>query len=252
MSANTPGIASRFPTIAALAVSAVVLVSAPTARASTTVVNDATSCQAIGGDYSPGSCRFYGNAQFVVASGNVVQFDIGLAAGFVTVNGEVDVQGVNFWTFSDAVNNGTIKVAAGGNLANMQGTFTNNGTILVDCGATTSGTISGNPPIQGACVPPDKNADKCGGTLVKAGGALAVGITKCQAKLAHSAFKGVPFDENACEAAAKAKFDKAVGKLTKTCPPCALANASTLRDRAQSFFDGSDNLAFCAGSTPLP
>lgn len=120
------------------------------------------------------------------------------------------------------------------------------------CRFNGGGTISGNPPAMGACVPPDKSADTCEGKIVKAVGTLTVSIAKCQAKGAHLAFKGVPFDEDACEALAKTKFDKIVAKLPASCPTCVRANATAFRDHAQAFVDTGSPLAFCAGATPLP
>jgi hypothetical protein len=175
-------------------------------------------------------------------------------ARLLTINGTVNVGGYELYTAADAVNNGTINVGPGGDINNVdtQSTFTNNGTINLACGATVFGTIHGIPPAVAGCVPPDKSANTCEGKIVKAIGVLTVAITKCQAKGANSAFKGVPFDENACEALAKTKFDATVAKLAASCPACVLANASTFRDGAQAFVDASSHLAFCAGGTPLP
>lgn len=117
--------------------------------------------------------------------------------------------------------------------------------------ATTTSTTSTLPENTGF-VPPDKNADTCEGKIVKAVGALAVSVTKCHVKLGSAAFKQVPFDEEACETAAKVKFDTIVAKLTPICPACALANAGSFRDLVESFLDAHNGLAFCAGSTPLP
>jgi hypothetical protein len=222
------------------------------ARATTIVVNDAASCATIGAtEFVSGQCRFYGNDTLTVAAGDILQLGVGVTTGYLVVNGTIEMGSQLLWTFFDAVNNGTINVGAGGDLENMQGGFANNGTINVHCGGTVGGTISGNPPAVDACVPPDKSADTCEGKIVKAVGVLTVAITKCQAKLADSAFKGVPFDENACEALAKTKFDTTVAQLT-SCPACALANASTFRAGAQAFVGASNHLAFCAGGTPLP
>jgi len=226
------------------------------ARATTIVVNDTASCASIGGQIESGpACRLY--TELTIAASDTLQLGIDLQmVRLLTVNGTVNVGGNELLTAFDAVNNGTINVGAGGDINNIdtQATFTNNGTVNLACGATVIGTISGNPPAGGACVPPDKSTDTCEGNIVRAVGVLTVSITKCRAKGADSAFKPprVPFDEDACEALAKTKFDTKVAKLAASCPACALANASTFRDGAQAFVDANSHLAFCAGATPLP
>src|SRR5262249_23787249 len=228
----TPRPAARWTTIAALVVVVFAVGPATMARATTIVVNDAASCATIGGSIVVGACRLY--IEHTIEASDTLQLGIDLQmVRLLTVNGTVNVGSNELETAFDAVNNGTINVGPGGDINNIdtQATFTNNGTVNLACGATVIGTISGNPPAGGACVPPDKSTDTCEGNIVRAVGVLTVSITKCRAKGADSAFKPprVPFDEDACEALAKTKFDTKVAKLAASCPACALANASTFR-----------------------
>lgn len=250
---QTSPLRTRLTTVAALVVALFSAGPAATARAATIVVNDAASCATIGGSIISGGCRLY--TPFTIAAGDILQLGIGFQmARLLTVNGTVNVGGYELLTAADAVNNGTINVGAGGQINNLDGqsTFTNNGTINLACGATVIGTIRVKPVVHGACIPPDKDANTCEGKIVKALGTLTVAMTKCRAKLANSAFKGVPFDENACVSLAKTKFDGSVAKLAASCPACVLANASAIRDHAEAFVDAGTSLAFCAGNTPLP
>src|SRR5437667_398819 len=77
-------------------------------------------------------------------------------------------------------------------------------------------------------------------------------IVKCHARAARRGFKQEPFDEEACEARAKAQFDRAARKLpAATCPACLLGARAALRDQVESLLDAATGAAFCAAGAPF-
>ena len=119
---------------------------------------------------------------------------------------------------------------------------------------TTTTTTTLPPPEDTGFIPPDNDARMCASGVTKNAGALAKAIAVCHVKAGDSAFRNRSFDEEACETAAKAKFDAAVAKIAAKaqCPPCVLANAPGLRDQIESFLDQNNGQAYCAGTVPLP
>jgi hypothetical protein len=152
MPRKTGTLLPRATTLAAL--TACVLVGLPSAkaRASTIVVNDTTSCAAIGGTIAVGpACRLY--VPFTVATNDILLLGMGFQmARPLTIDGVVEVGGFSLETYDDTVNNGTINVGRGGQIVHGAAGFTNNGTIFI-CGGTFIGTLQGNPPSEcsGSC-----------------------------------------------------------------------------------------------------
>jgi hypothetical protein len=69
---------------------------------------------------------------------------------------------------------------------------------------------------------------------------LVAGILKCHSKAADSAFKGVAFDEEACESAASAKF---LAKTDVTDCPCIVP--AGIASLAETVIDGNNNQTYC-------
>lgn len=94
-------------------------------------------------------------------------------------------------------------------------------------------------------VPPGKTTAKCENAVASKVAKLLAKTNNCVRKGAKAAFKAKAFDQDACVAAARAAFDKAVAKLS--CPPCL--------DKAGTATIASDRVGevapmiFCAGST---
>jgi hypothetical protein len=113
---------------------------------------------------------------------------------------------------------------------------------------------SGTTPLGGGItgfVPPDKDGLGCAAKLATAGAKLAGAVVKCHVKAAATAFKGKPFDVQACEDAAAAKYDKTASGVKK-CPACTVGAAPILRDAIEALQDGRNGGVYCEGSTPFP
>ena len=68
-------------------------------------------------------------------------------------------------------------------------------------------------------VPPDKETLKCESSVTKNAAKFTLAVSICHDKAADAGVKGKTFDEEACETAARGKYDAANAKLT--CPtPC--------------------------------
>lgn len=119
---------------------------------------------------------------------------------------------------------------------------------------TTSSTTSTTVPEETGFIPPDAVSAKCEDGVAKATIKLATAIGRCHQKAASAAFQDTTFGEEACEGAAKAKYNGATAKLfTKSvCPPCLVTNAPTLRDQLEASLDQLNALPYCAGAIPLP
>lgn len=105
----------------------------------------------------------------------------------------------------------------------------------VYCDAT-SGALIDPTGDDAGFVPASKDALKCADQAGKSLGKLATLRSKCHAKAAQKGLAGKPFDEAACEATARAKYDASAQKFIDKgiCPPCldqtgqfALADAAT-------------------------
>ncbi|HZR83257.1 MAG TPA: hypothetical protein VFD92_19340 [Candidatus Binatia bacterium] len=102
-----------------------------------------------------------------------------------------------------------------------------------------------------AYAPPDPIALRCSAKLESTAAKLANASLTCQKKAADNAFRGKPFDDGACRAAARAKYDASAAHLAG-CPPCVVANAPAIGDRIENAMNGARGDLFCAGSTPIP
>ena len=70
-------------------------------------------------------------------------------------------------------------------------------------------------------------------------------LVRCRIHAANAPFTGQSFDEIACKAAAKDRFDGAIGKLRLgLCPPC--LDPGRLRDELASALDGLGAAVYCA------
>jgi hypothetical protein len=113
---------------------------------------------------------------------------------------------------------------------------------------TTSTTLSDDTGM----IPPDPATLKCEAAVAKAAAKLWAGFAACHKGTAAAALQHRPFDEEACEVAAKAKFDKGTASL-KGCPPClGGAGLAAIRGFVDTTADGSNGMFYCAGTTPFP
>jgi hypothetical protein len=117
----------------------------------------------------------------------------------------------------------------------------------LDCPTTTT-TL----PEDTGFIPPDTTTFKCEAAVAKAAAKLWSAIAKCHAKAASAALDADTFDEEACEAAAIAKFNTKTGSLTG-CPPCVQgAMLTAVHDFIETTSDQNNDLFYCAGTVPLP
>lgn len=119
---------------------------------------------------------------------------------------------------------------------------------VVFCDNTTGTPEDGGQPIQTSTgiVPPNKTVQKCEDGAAKLASKHTGAVGKCHIKMADSALKGAPFDEEGCETAANSKFDAGAAKLTG-CPAClGPAGLTALRDLVVTLLDSNNNLAYCA------
>jgi hypothetical protein len=96
-------------------------------------------------------------------------------------------------------------------------------------------------------VPSDKTIAKCEGKASKAAGKLTAKIAACHAKSGAARAAGKTFDEEGCEAKAKAAFAASKGN---GCPPC-LADRAAIADVIERAADGWNGSIFCEGTTPF-
>jgi len=128
------------------------------------------------------------------------------------------------------------------------------GTVVVlPAGAsTTSSTLTPTTTSSTTSTTTLPPALKCEDMAMRKLARLGVAIGKCHAKAARRAFKHRPFDEEACEAGAKAQFDRAARKLpASACPACLLGARPALRDQVDALLDATNGAAFCAAGMPL-
>jgi uncharacterized delta-60 repeat protein len=129
---------------------------------------------------------------------------------------------------------------------------------LTDTGSALCGTVTSLSPFalvvevpdDAGFVPPDASAGNCEAKVAKAVAKLAGAIVKCHVKAADAATEAASFDEEACEAAERGKYDRATAALSG-CPACTVANLGAVRDRTESVLDSLNGAAYCAGSVPL-
>jgi hypothetical protein len=95
----------------------------------------------------------------------------------------------------------------------------------------------------GAKIPSTRKILRCELRVGEAALELSAAEDHCQRKLADSRFKNRPFDEDACHAAAEARYDRAVAKL-RNCPRC--LNRSGLKVPIRAFVDGDNQGIYCA------
>jgi hypothetical protein len=103
-----------------------------------------------------------------------------------------------------------------------------NGSFFCDDGSGL--TIAEPGGDDGGWIPADAGGLKCAARIAKAYAKLVVAVDKCHLRAAKEAFGGDPFDDDACEQAAQAKYDAVVQKLAALglCPACLVAAAPGL------------------------
>jgi hypothetical protein len=110
------------------------------------------------------------------------------------------------------------------------------------------------PPFGGddtGFIPSTPAIAKCEDGLTKNVGKLAKAIITCHLKTGNAQFKGKPFDEEACEAAAEEKFSTAATKKQKGCPACVVSNTPNIPGIIEGAIDGNNGNLACDGTTPF-
>ena len=126
------------------------------------------------------------------------------------------------------------------------------GPLATTTTTSTSSTTSTTVPEDSGFVPPDVATLKCEAAVAKAAAKQWAAIAKCHSKAASAALASRTFDEEGCEAAAAAKFDKSTGNL-KACPPCVQgASLTAIRTYVETTGDATNGMFYCAGTTPFP
>ena len=98
-------------------------------------------------------------------------------------------------------------------------------------------------------MPSDKATLKCESSVTKNAAKLTLAVSICHDKATDAGVKGKTFDEEACETAARGKYDAANAKLT--CPSC--IDSGTIRDSVESRLDTAANAAiYCDNTSGTP
>src|SRR5262249_60676845 len=98
-------------------------------------------------------------------------------------------------------------------------------------------------------VPPDKGTLKCESSVTKNASKLTLAGSICHIKAADAGVKGKTFDEEACETAARGKYDAANAKLI--CPSC--VDSSAIGDNVQNQLDMAANAGiYCDNTSGTP
>jgi len=114
------------------------------------------------------------------------------------------------------------------------------------------GTARAGTPFGGddtGFVPPDKGTLKCESSVTKNAAKLTLAVSICHDKAADAGVKGKTFDEEACETAARGKYDAANAKLI--CPSC--IDSSATGDSVEAQLDTAANAAiYCDNTSGTP
>ncbi len=122
-------------------------------------------------------------------------------------------------------------------------------TVVLAVGTAVVANAACVPQASGpACFTADPSHANCQRKLGKAAAKMAQRTIKCHRKQADQAFRGVPFDEEACEAAAIQPF---LAIDATGCPCVVPSNLATLWE---TVLDGANQLIYCGtggGGTPF-
>jgi hypothetical protein len=98
-------------------------------------------------------------------------------------------------------------------------------------------------------VAPDQATLKCESSVTKNAAKFTLAVSICHDKAADAGVKGKTFDEEACETAARGKYDAANAKLT--CPSCVDSNA--IGNTVESMLDTAANAGiYCDNTSGKP
>ena len=99
-------------------------------------------------------------------------------------------------------------------------------------------------------VPPDRNTLGCEFGIATNVGRLIRAVTRCHVRSANAGLKGNVFDEEACESAGRARYDRANSTLTG-CPPC--LDTGAVADAEVGRLDGlAAPLVYCDAASGRP
>jgi len=117
----------------------------------------------------------------------------------------------------------------------------------IGVGAARAGTPFGGDDT--GFVPPDKATLKCESSVTKNAAKFTLAVSICHDKAADAGVKGKTFDEEACETAARGKYDAANAKLT--CPSC--VDSKAIGDNVESMLDTAANGGiYCDNTSGTP
>jgi hypothetical protein len=98
-------------------------------------------------------------------------------------------------------------------------------------------------------VPPDTGTLKCESSVAKNAAKFTLAVSICHDKAADAGVKGKTFDEEACETAARGKYDAANAKLT--CPSC--VDSKAIGDNVETMLDTAANPGiYCDNTSGTP
>ena len=108
-------------------------------------------------------------------------------------------------------------------------------------------------------VPPDSKTAGCEAMVASSLSKLRMCIIRCHIKAADYAFRGLVFDEEACESrdprkSCRAKYNATGATLLAkgTCPACLdSAHQASLADQAENDLDAGNGALYCAGTVPF-
>ena len=102
-------------------------------------------------------------------------------------------------------------------------------------------------------VPANENAYRCSSRVTTALAKLRSSITKCHNRMANEGLRGTATDDERCEDAAKAKFDRTMKVVTApTCPACLVAAIAGLSSAVEAEQDAGNSDFYCSGVTAFP
>jgi hypothetical protein len=101
----------------------------------------------------------------------------------------------------------------------------------------------------GGFVPPDRDTLRCVRLVAHSVSSLLKGFRKCHFHAARLAFRGEPFDEEACEQRSTAKFARRRDKLVLkgACPACLdAAGQDAIADQVETYAEDVNGAIYCA------
>jgi hypothetical protein len=115
--------------------------------------------------------------------------------------------------------------------------------VGIGVGSARAGTPFGGDDT--GFVPPDKATLKCESSVTKNAAKFTLAVSICHIKAADAGVKGKTFDEEACETAARGKYDAANAKLI--CPSC--VDSAAIGNNVETQLDTAANAGIYCDTT---